>query len=642
MTFTDVTGTLAGFRMPSYQQGISVAGYHSHFIDKDRPSGVGELRCALQAQVQIRADTDVDRSPDQPVIQCMPAVVTSKSDRPKEADMGTTEVRSAQRVVETLSAYGIQYIFGVPGAKIDAVFDSLVDGGPELVVCRHEQNAAFMAAAVGRLTGTPGVALVTSGPGTTNLATNLITAITEQDPMIAICGAVGRVDRLKRTHQSMDAVAALKPFTKYTGEVNHPDNVPEAIANAIRAATTAPRGAAAVVLPADVITSPSAAAIVQPAPVSRLGAAPARQIADAANRILAARQPVLLVGIRDGEPEACAALRDLLAVTGLPVVQTFQAAGVVPRELEEHFAGRVGLFRNQPGDILIASADVLVTVGFDPVEYDPRLWNTDVRRTVIHIDEMPADVDNDYQPAAELRGDIAATLLDLTCFLSGLHLSQETNAAIAQQRDALLRIDDEARAHPATDAGLNPAAVVLKIRELVDDDATVACDVRSHYIYMARHFRAYQPRRLLFSDGQQTLGVALPWAMAAAMVRPGTQVVSISGDGGFLFSAQELETATRLGLSFTHVIMRDNSYDMVAFQEVLKYGRTSGVKLGDCYITQYAAAFGAKGIRITSIDEFENAFKQSLSDDGITIIDVPVDYTRNTELFAQLYEGVFE
>ncbi len=148
--------------------------------------------------------------------------------------MNGKEVRSAQRVIETLSAYGVQYIFGVPGAKIDAVFDALLDGGPELVVCRHEQNAAFMAAAVGRLTGVPGVALVTSGPGTTNLATGLITATTEQDPMIAICGAVGRSDRLKRTHQSMDAIAALKPFTKYTGEVNDPDNVPEAVANAFR------------------------------------------------------------------------------------------------------------------------------------------------------------------------------------------------------------------------------------------------------------------------------------------------------------------------------------------------------------------------------------------------------------------------
>ena len=148
-------------------------------------------------------------------------------------------MRSAQRVVETLAAYGVRFIFGVPGAKIDAVYDALADGGPQLVVCRHEQNAAFMAAAVGRLTGTPGVALVTSGPGTTNLATGLITATTEQDPMVAICGAVQRADRLKRTHQSMDAVAALKPFTKYTGEVNDPDNVPEAVANAIRIALTA-------------------------------------------------------------------------------------------------------------------------------------------------------------------------------------------------------------------------------------------------------------------------------------------------------------------------------------------------------------------------------------------------------------------
>lgn len=172
-------------------------------------------------------------------------------------------VRSAQRVVETLSAYGVRYLFGVPGAKIDSVFDALRDSELEVVVCRHEQNAAFMAAAVGRLTGTPGAALVTSGPGTTNLATGLVTATTEQDPMVAICGAVTRADRLKRTHQSMDAVAALKPFTKYTGEVTDPDNVPETVANAIRAAVTVPRGAAAVVFPADVSSAPTTAAIVR-------------------------------------------------------------------------------------------------------------------------------------------------------------------------------------------------------------------------------------------------------------------------------------------------------------------------------------------------------------------------------------------
>jgi len=286
-----------------------------------------------------------------------------------------------------------------------------------------------------------------------------------------------------------------------------------------------------------------------------------------------------------------------------------------------------------------------LSIGFDPVEYDPRLWNTDPNRCVIHIDEIPADIDNHYQPSLELRGDIAATLTELTRLLSGLRLSEEASAAVADQRAALQRIDEEARSHPQGEGTLNPTAVVLKIRDLVDDDATVACDVGSHYIYMARHFRVYQPRRLLFSDGQQTLGVALPWAMAAAIVRPGTHVVSVSGDGGFLFSAQELETATRLGLNFTHVIMRDNTYDMVAFQEVLKYGRTSGVQLGDYDIVQYAGAFGAKGIRVTSMEEFHDALARSLTksaEPGVTLIDVLVDYSRNTELFAELHDGVVD
>jgi acetolactate synthase I/II/III large subunit len=440
----------------------------------------------------------------------------------------------------------------------------------------------------------------------------------------------------------MDAVAALKPFTKYTGEVDDPDNVPEAVANAIRSALTSPRGAAAVVLPADVLTALTSAAIVEPNPVPALGPAPADRIAQAVSLIRAAQRPALFVGVRAGEPAPCAALRELLTVTELPVVETFQAAGVVSRELEDHFVGRVGLFRNQPGDIVIGHADVLVTVGFDPVEYDPRLWNPDPARTLIHLDEMPADIDNHYQPTLELRGDIAATLSELTRALTGLQLDDAVRKRVAEQRAALSSIDDEARHRPQTDIGVNPAAVVLKLRDLLGDDATVSCDVGSHYIYMARHFRVYQPRRLLFSDGQQTLGVALPWAMAAALVRPGTPVVSVSGDGGFLFSAMELETATRLGLSFTHVIMRDNAYNMVAFQEELKYGRTSGVRLGDYDITHYAAAFGANGIRVSSLAEFEQALTRSLTEPGVTIIDVLVDYSRNTELFTELHDDVLE
>ena len=189
---------------------------------------------------------------------------------------------------------------------------------------------------------------------------------------------------------------------------------------------------------------------------------------------------------------------------------------------------------------------------------------------------------------------------------------------------------------------VDPARLVLLLRDVLDEDATVACDIGSNYIFMARHFRVHEPRHLLFSNGQQTLGVALPWGIASALVRPGTQVVSVSGDGGFLFSVQELETAKRLGVSFTHVIMRDNTYNMVAFQEELKYGRTSGTQLGDYDVVHLAAAFGATGRRVTGYAEFEAALRESLAEDGVSIIDVAVDYSRNADIAAHLDEASFE
>lgn len=553
-----------------------------------------------------------------------------------------TPVRSAQKIVDVLTAQGVRYIFGVPGAKIDAVYDALHDGGPELVVCRHEQNAAFMAAAVGRLTGIPGVVLVTSGPGTTNLATGLLTANTEQDPVVALCGAVQREDRLKRTHQSMDAAAMLRTVTKFTGEINHPDNAAETTVTAFRAALTEPRGAAAVVLPADVLAAPTTQGITTRMHIPPLAAAPTELVARAAELIRTARRPALLVGIRGADPETCTALRALVDATGLPVVETFQAAGVISRDLEDCFLGRVGLFRNQPGDVIVAHADVIVAIGYDAVEYDPVLWNDDVGRTVIHIDAIPADVDNNYQPAVELRGDIAATLTALTGTLAGYAPTADYQNEIAAQRKALADIDVAAHDQTPQGPGLNPVAVVLRLREALDDTATIACDIGSVYIYMARHFRVYEPRRLLFSNGQQTLGVALPWAMAACLVRPGTPVVSVSGDGGFLFSAQELETATRLGLTFTHIIFRDNSYDMVGFQEELKYGRKSGVQLGDYDVVSYAAAFGAHGYRVDTLEEFSATLRRALAEPGPTLIDVPVDYSHNVDLAAHLHDDTFE
>ncbi|RKR76323.1 acetolactate synthase AlsS [Frondihabitans australicus] len=552
-------------------------------------------------------------------------------------------IRSAQKAVDVIDANAVPYVFGIPGAKIDALFDALAHGSAAtLVVCRHEQNAAFMAAAMGRLTGTPGVVAVTSGPGTSNLATGLLTATTEQDPVVAICGAVPLPTRLKRTHQSMDAAALLSTVTKHVSEVSAPSNVGEAVANAFRVSVTEPQGATAVVLPADVLASATQATITAGAAPASLGPASSTSIADAAAVLLKALRPVILVGLRGATPVASAAIRRLMSATGLPVVETFQAAGVVSRELESHYLGRVGLFRNQPGDDALANADVVLTIGYDPVEYDAALWNGTGDRSIIHLDTVPPDLDVNYQPEVELRGDISATIDELLPDLERMVLREDFLLDAAELRSRLSDIDDDARQWNGADGRVNPGALALKIRDLVDDRTTVTCDVGSVYIYMARHFRSFEPRHLLFSNGQQTLGVALPWAMAACLARPGQPVVSVSGDGGFLFSVQELETAARLDLSFVHVIFRDDSYDMVGFQEQLKYGRKSGVELGPYDIPSLAAAFGATGVVVQGAAEFEAVFTNALQTHGRTLIEVRVDYSRNVDLAALLPEEAFE
>lgn len=546
--------------------------------------------------------------------------------------------RAADRVVDVLMAHGVRWVFGVPGAKIDPVFDALaavqgIAGAPQLITCRTEQNAVFMAAAVGRLTGIPGVVLVTSGPGTANLATGLLTATTEGDPVVAICGAVSRTQHLKRAHQAMDAVGMLQTVTVSAAEVTAADNVAEAIVNAFRAAAREPRGAAAVVLPYDVSTATTAIGFRDAIVPAVTGGAASASVDRAAALLREARFPVILAGARSGDPRTVDALHALLRATGLPVVETFQAAGIISRELEHHYLGRVGFARNQPGDVLLHHADLVLTVGYDPVEFVPAEWNAGKDRRIVHIDTIPADIDNDYRPTVELVGDLATTLVDLLRAVdaAGLPLEHDAETARIVDRERTRLAENTDLGDPDHDDafGLDPVAVVAGIRAALPDAATVLCDVGSNYLYMARHFRTYRPRSLLFSNGQQTLGVALPWAIAASLADAGAPVVSVSGDGGFLYSAVELETAVRVGASFTHIVFNDSAYDMVAFQQVEKYGRTAAVELGAYDVVAFAESFGAHGHRVTSIDDLVPTILAAIAEPGPSVIDVPVDYRDN-------------
>jgi acetolactate synthase-1/2/3 large subunit len=542
----------------------------------------------------------------------------------------------AELVVRSLEAQGVTHVFGIPGAKIDAVFNALVDSKIQTVVCRHEQNAAMIAGGIGRMTGKAGVAIATSGPGVSNLVTGLATANSEGDPIVALGGAVATSETLKQLHQTMDAVSICKPVTKFSATVASADSVSEVMANAFRAAESGRPGAAYVNLPKDIMAAPCPHDVLPMPAYSGLGPADSSAIAEAVRLITGAENPVVLLGLLASKPANAVALRDFIGKNHLPVVGTFQAAGAVATHLFENFGGRVGQLANQPGDRLLDSADLVITIGYDPVEYPPSDWNRNNLRKIIHIDLLAADLDNSYRPYVELTGDIAATLSSLTSQVARTHrsdLAAMMLKAIAAERAELSR---ESAARSGTP--IHPLRLVAELQPFLSSDVTLCLDMGSFHLWLARHLYSFKARQILITNGQQTLGVALPWAIAASIVRPSQKVISISGDGGFLFSAMELETAVRLKANIVHLVWIDGTYDMVAVQEALKYGRKSGIDFGPVDLVKYAEAFGATGRMIRTPDEIAPVLKEALDHSGPIIVGVPVDYSDNHKLFEMVKE----
>ncbi|MBG83356.1 MAG: acetolactate synthase AlsS [Phycisphaerae bacterium] len=535
----------------------------------------------------------------------------------------------AELLVRCLDAQGVTHIFGIPGAKIDPVFEALADAGPKLVVCRHEQNAAFIAGGIGRMTGRPGVCLTTSGPGVTNLATGLVTATTEGQPVVAFSGAVPTNMENLQTHQSLDNVNLLRPVTKHSVSLRSADTVSLTISNAFRAALEGRPGASYISLPYDLLLQEASESIPTAMSEIRYGMADVDAIEEAAKQLSAASRPVIMIGRGGSEPQAVEAIRRLLRNTRIPVVNTYESAGIITSDLHDIFCGRLGLFKNQPGDKLLANADVIMTIGFDEVEYDPEIWSANKCKTLIHADRIHAQIRETYVPDIELVGDIAVTIASLESRLSisGSPADEADVKSALEEYKAFVK-------HDLVDSGngIHPLQFISALEEVVDHQTTVACDVGSVYIWMSRYFLGGDVNRLLFSNGQQTLGVALPWAIAATIARPDDKVISMSGDGGFLFSAMELETAVRLGSNFVHVVWRDGTYDMVGIQQELKYGRRFGDTFGEPDIVKFADAFGASGMRIRKPEDIGPVLREGLATPGPVLVDMPVDYASNLKL----------
>lgn len=553
--------------------------------------------------------------------------------------MDNSEINCSEAIVKILEHLGVTHVFGVPGAKIDSLFIALNHSNIKLVLVRHEQNAAFMAAAFGRMTGKIGVCIATSGPGVTNLVTGLATATSEGDPVLAIGGEVSVNERLKKAHQSLDSVTLMKAVTKYSAEVVTPDQLGEIMGNAIRAAESGRQGAAFISLPKDVGLAPFTGTMDKrwgkkvpqgPANLAALDAA--------AVMINASRRPMILFGMDASKPAYATAIKNFLDKTGIPYTSTFQGPGKWAKpQGQDSFAGRVGLFCNQPADKLLEQSDCIIAIGYDAIEFEPSLWNKNNARNLIVLDVIPCAQDNAFLPTMELVGDIASSmellLTKLFCNIASDFL--DDTAAAFKENETVSNEGSHLQATP-----VHPLRIIHELRQIITKDTHIALDIGSNYIWMSRYYGAEYARQVLVSNGQQTLGVALPWAIASCLLHPNSRVISISGDGGFLFSSMELETAKRLGVKFIHLIWDSRSYDMVSFQESAHYqGETAGVALGEYDIEHYAASFGCKGYTIKDAADLAGVLQEAVKAEVPVLINIPVDYSQNMKLMQNVIQS---
>ncbi|MBN1914753.1 MAG: acetolactate synthase AlsS [Parachlamydiales bacterium] len=543
------------------------------------------------------------------------------------------KISGAEHLVRSLTELGVEYIFTVPGASIDPILDVLVDSGPEVIVCRHEQNAAFMAQAWGKITGRPGVCLVTAGPGATNAVTGIAAAQAERCPVILISGQISQRIKFKHAHQNIPAVDLYKPITKWSIEVDYLEVLPDILSNAFQVAMTPHPGAIHIAIPSNILQEHCSFKSISYESAPILGTAPDTVLSKAISLIESAHFPGMFIGNRVTTHRISESIRDFLRKHEMPVMATFEAAGAISRDLINLFMGRLGVFKNQPGDKILDKADVLLTVGYDPIEYDPVIWNKIPERTIINIDTVPAILDQAFHPTMEMIGDIALNLDALNKKLGTIVNSSEF-PEVRKAFDMLVERYQAGKEYH--DIPLHPLRLIHEVREYLHDDITVICDVGSHQYWWARHFLCFEPKYFLTSMGLQTMGIALPWAIATALARPNKKVFSISGDGSFLMSSMELETAVRLNLPIIHMVWEDNSYNLVKIQQEKKYHRKAFCEFGPMDMIKYAQSLGAKAFKMEKPEDIKTVLDQAFSAKGPVIISVPINYRDNAKIIETL------
>ena len=538
----------------------------------------------------------------------------------------------ARKLVDCLVAEGVEYVFGIPGEENLEVIEALASSPIRFITTRHEQGAAFMADVYGRLTGKAGVCLATLGPGATNLITGVADANSDGAPLVAITGQVSS-ERMHITgHQYLDLAKLFEPITKRT---MRPDSITEIVRLAFKyAEREGEKGATHIDLPVDVARMEVPEGMDPMLPRhSRPEYADLETIAQAAKLLARAKCPVMLVGADASRPgvNISGEITELAHSAHIPVINTMMAKGII-RSDDPYAMGTVGIPQKDYQDILLAQADLLLCVGYDIVELAPSRLDPGLDKTIIHVSTTAAHVNRSYPPAIEVVGDMAETLRHLAQLTARI---QEPEAAFAL-RDEMLReyaVWEKDDAYP-----MKPQRILSDIRKCMGAGDILLSDVGAHKMWIARHYLCDEPNTCLVSNGFASMGIALPGALAAKLLRPDNRVLVVTGDGGFMMNCQELETAQREHLPFVTLIFNDSAYGLIQWKQNDRFGHANLTAFTNPDFVQLAESMGCKGYRVRHADELCEILDDAFRQDVPAVIDCPVDYRENTLLTRRLQE----
>ena len=543
-------------------------------------------------------------------------------------------MKASDLFVKCLETEGIQFVFGVPGEEnADFMMSLEKSDSIRFVLTRHEQGAAFMAEVYGRLTGQPAVCLGTLGPGATNLITGVADSNMDRSPMLVITGQADSKRQHKESHQHMDVVAMFKPVTKWAQAVIHPDNIPEIVRKAVRLARTEKPGACHIELPEDIAELDASTEPMEVRRFRRPG--PDDKIVDRAFELIKnAKRPIILAGNGCIRKRASKQLRLLCEKTGIGVVSTFMAKGAVDMD-EDYCLYTIGLQSRDHVACAIDASDLVIALGYDMVEYHPRLWNSDRNRTVIHADFLPAEIDADYHPQVELVGDLAHTLWMLN---ERVDAAGELGFELDQQQKVREEMANDFAAHKddATEGTIRPQKALWDARQVLGPEDLLLSDVGAHKMWIARYYQCHEPNTCLIPNGFCSMGFALPGAIAASLINPEQRIMAICGDAGFLMNVQEMETARRLGSKITVMVWEDHAYGLIAWKQDNQFGHHTELDFGNPDWLKLADSFGWNGFRCDNSAELKDTLEASFQADGPSLVVIPIDYRENNLLTERL------